>query len=200
MQTFLPFPSFRESAIHLDKQRLNKQITECLQLLRANVGNGGWNHHPVARMWKGYEAALIEYADEMYQYFVEIGGAASHKSMAQIVTEFAEYDTTPVMPPWLGDERLHSSHRSRLLHKGNLDTLRKRLRLLDKEPDKFCSEFFNTRLLLRDLKVAQCNSIHRWLDARGIHNFSNFYYYFNWAESPGDDYFWPDLTMLEVAA
>lgn len=35
MQTFLPYPDFRQSAKVLDRARLGKQRVECLQLARA---------------------------------------------------------------------------------------------------------------------------------------------------------------------
>lgn len=49
MQTFLPYPSFAESARVLDRQRLGKQRVEVLQLLRALTGQTkGWANHPAA--------------------------------------------------------------------------------------------------------------------------------------------------------
>jgi hypothetical protein len=63
MQTFLPSPSFRESAQCLDNKRLVKQILECGQILGAldpkayeiifmkpKTGSG-WTNHPAVRMW-----------------------------------------------------------------------------------------------------------------------------------------------------
>lgn len=48
MQTFLPYPSFVESAKCLDRQRLGKQRVEVLQLLKALLVPGsGWGNHPV---------------------------------------------------------------------------------------------------------------------------------------------------------
>ena len=62
MQTFLPYPSFVDSASVLDVPRLGKQRVETLQLLRANTVPGyGWRHHPAAKMWAGYLPALVSY-------------------------------------------------------------------------------------------------------------------------------------------
>ncbi|TMR24154.1 hypothetical protein ETD86_05390 [Nonomuraea turkmeniaca] len=59
MQTFLPYPDFAASAAVLDPLRLDKQRVEALQILRAlTVSEYGWRHHPVVKMWAGYEAAL----------------------------------------------------------------------------------------------------------------------------------------------
>lgn len=47
MQTFLPFPSFIESARVLDNKRLCKQRVECLQILKAlHDPSYGWQNHP----------------------------------------------------------------------------------------------------------------------------------------------------------
>lgn len=65
MQTFLPFPSKRESLDALDNKRLNKQILECYQILNILTGNSNsnaWRNHPAVLMWEGAEAELYCYA------------------------------------------------------------------------------------------------------------------------------------------
>ena len=62
MQTFLPFPSFEESAASLDYRRLGKQRLEAWQILKALRGEArGWAGHPAVRMWRGHEASLARY-------------------------------------------------------------------------------------------------------------------------------------------
>jgi hypothetical protein len=90
MQTFLPSPSFAESAAALDRQRLGKQRVETLQILQVLTGHRlvssarppgatramplpreewrvepvasrGWSHHPAVLMWRGHLAALGAY-------------------------------------------------------------------------------------------------------------------------------------------
>ena len=64
MQTFLPYPSFAESAACLDSKRLGKQRVEALQIWNIVSGKrstGGWINHPATKMWRGYEKALTEY-------------------------------------------------------------------------------------------------------------------------------------------
>ena len=60
MQTFLPYKSFRKTALCLDNKRLGKQRVETLQILRALTGyynqSGAWLNHPAVKMWRGYEA------------------------------------------------------------------------------------------------------------------------------------------------
>ncbi|GAA1615064.1 MSMEG_6728 family protein [Nonomuraea maheshkhaliensis] len=128
MQTFLPFPDFAASAAVLDPLRLGKQRVETLQILRAlTVPGYGWRHHPVVKMWAGYEEALVRYGLEMCRHWCSLGRADTCANT--MTTELALLRGTPVvraqaelaaageLPPWLGDEKLHLSHRSALLRK-----------------------------------------------------------------------------------
>lgn len=125
MQTFLPVPSFSDSAQILDYRRLGKQRLECKQLLGAlgykiiegdlratpPSGAGGWANHPAARMWKGYEVALAEYHTIMVLEWIRRG---YNNTMDYLdVTKARIFQN----PPWLGDEPFHASHRSNLLRK-----------------------------------------------------------------------------------
>ena len=120
MQTFLPYPSFVDSASVLDVPRLGKQRVETLQLLRANTVPGyGWRHHPAAKMWAGYLPALVSYGLAMTDAWTAGGRADTVRGQ---LLEFApEVDGIGQdqieMPPWLGDEAFHLSHRSNLVRK-----------------------------------------------------------------------------------
>ena len=123
MQTFLPDADFAESARLLDERRLGKQRPEALQVLRALVVPGyGWRHHPAAAMWRGYEEAVATYGVAICAEWTRHGHADS--CAAQIVTALGSTPRSqPVLqregelPPWLGDQRFHLSHRSALVRK-----------------------------------------------------------------------------------
>jgi hypothetical protein len=128
MQTFLPYPDFRASALTLDRRRLGKQRVEALQVLRGLVVPGyGWRHHPAVRMWAGYEEALVRYGLDVCAVWREQGHQDS--CAATLVADLlAFHPGTQVrpqatlreaaeLPPWLGDDRFHRSHRSALLRK-----------------------------------------------------------------------------------
>jgi len=127
MQTFLPYPSFIDSARCLDSKRLGKQRVEAKQILLAlgvcvgeHHGNpmSSWRNHPAVRMWEGHENWLAIYAvdvcsewrrrgfnDTLYDQFVAVrwrlvGGFGFKRR-----------------PRWIGDEAFHASHRSNLLRK-----------------------------------------------------------------------------------
>lgn len=120
MQTFLPYPSFIESAAVLDLPRLGKQRVETLQLLRANTVPGyGWQHHPATKMWHGHLPALVSYGLAMTDRWIALGRPDTVRGQ---LLEFApEVDGVPQseldLPPWIGDEAFHLAHRSNLVRK-----------------------------------------------------------------------------------
>lgn len=109
MQTFLPYPDFEKSAKVLDFKRLGKQRGEALTIIRAiEVGNG-WSNHPATKMWVGYTRALKLYHNTIIREWIDRGYENN--------MDLYEVGDTFEFPPWLGDERLHRSHRSNLLRK-----------------------------------------------------------------------------------
>ena len=113
MQTFLPYSDFVLTARLLDSKRLGKQRVEALQVHNIVSGKrttGGWLNHPAVVMWRGYAGALTMYHDIMLNEWLRRG---YNNTMTHLYTGNESYK----MPPWLGDERLHSSHRSNLLRK-----------------------------------------------------------------------------------
>ena len=122
MQTFLPYPSFRESARVLDPRRLNKQITEVKQLLVALRDGGAWVNHPAARMWRGYEPALWLYGFWMYNEWRQRwtrgarGGKIDHRAGDWLMDNILSLSAPP-LPDWLYNDDLHASYRGLLLYK-----------------------------------------------------------------------------------
>src|SRR3954447_10783586 len=128
MQTFLPYADFERTARSLDQRRLGKQRVEAMQLLNAlTVPGHGWRHHPAAHMWRGDEEALVRYCLEVGKVWCELGHAdtvatkiadALHERLGvDRVREQDELADAGDLPPWLGDEAVHRSHRSALLRK-----------------------------------------------------------------------------------
>ncbi len=128
MQTFVPYPDMRRSAEVLDDRRLGKQRVEALQIIRAlTYETYGWKHHPAVLMWQGYEEALGAYAVEVCREWCRRGHADTCE--ATILDDLgnagipvpprpqSELAGAGALPPWLGDEALHASHRSSLLRK-----------------------------------------------------------------------------------
>ena len=124
MQTFLPYASFIETAQCLDNLRLVNQC--CNESVR--LYQGKWPNHPAAKMWANHKYALARYnhalAAEWYARRVAKGGHGVAEAALrwklfwhqQIDTLLAEGADTS-MPPWLGDKRVHTTHRACLLAK-----------------------------------------------------------------------------------
>lgn len=116
MQTFLPYPSFTASAKVLDMKRLGKQRVECKQIINAlEDPSKGWQHHPATAMWRDYPAALAVYGMTVCEEWISRGYKDSLLPFFE--GRVARSKTWPHMPPWIGDEAFHLSHRSNLLRK-----------------------------------------------------------------------------------
>lgn len=114
MQTFLAYPDFAQSAAVMDRARLGKQRVECYQILRAITDPSyGWQNHPAVKMWRGHTAYLALYGMYICEEWIRRGYKDTCRD--KIVPYLNSPDDTP--PPWLGDERVHSSHRANLLRK-----------------------------------------------------------------------------------
>lgn len=57
-----------ETAKALDRKRLNKQIIECQQILKALNGAKSWSNHPCVLQYRGYEEWLNFYLDCLFYY------------------------------------------------------------------------------------------------------------------------------------
>lgn len=124
MQTFLPFADFDRSAAALDSVRLGKQRVETLQVMRAlTIPGYGWRHHPVVKMWRGHRPALMAYQDAVCDEWERRGHADTCRPKTLVELDVVAADAKRyragdiVVPPWVGDEAFHRSHRSNLLRK-----------------------------------------------------------------------------------
>lgn len=131
VQTFLPYADFTATAEVLDDRRLGKQRVEAIQVLRAtSIDDYGWRHHPAAKMWRGYEEALVRYGLEICDRWCSTGRADTcAATLRQDLVRFTGVETirsqaalaeAGELPPWLGDPAFHLSHRSALLRKDPL--------------------------------------------------------------------------------
>ena len=127
MQTFLPYPDFAASAAALDTRRLGKQRVEALQVLRAITWpTYGWKRHPTVRMWAAHPEAVAAYGLAVCDEWVARGYADT--CARTISTDLATAGLAPPrsqselarldrLPSWLGEPRLHDSHRAALVRK-----------------------------------------------------------------------------------
>lgn len=121
MQTFLPYPSFTQSAQALDYKRLGKQRVEAMQIIKAITGEKtlkgksykGWVKHPCSVMWKNYVPALKRYHNVMIDEWVYRGYENSMKKYPDNEVS----DLVVDLPYWFGDKDFHKSHKANLLRK-----------------------------------------------------------------------------------
>lgn len=115
MQTFLPYANFKKSAEVLDRQRLGKQRVECLQILNALTGKTkGWVNHPVTKMWRGYEQALIHYGIAICTEWKSRG----YKDTCQEKIEaMLPVETDYKLPSFIGKYSFHQAMQSNLVRK-----------------------------------------------------------------------------------
>lgn len=120
MQTFLPYECFQSSAKVLDQKRLGKQRVEVLQLLNStkklnnNEPVRGWKNHPCRKMWHKYQNALVQYGLAICTEWISRG--YNDTCLEKILAHYNSKEPT-IMPEWLGDEKLHLSHKSMLIQK-----------------------------------------------------------------------------------
>ena len=124
MQVFIPYKDYEQSLASLDSQRLNKQALETTQLLdimfdlptKTGKERTGWLSHPALLAWKQNPGALIEY---LICNIKELENRnMSPENYLEKLKIYRKFTTNTDAPIWLGDERIHSSHRVRLLQKG----------------------------------------------------------------------------------
>lgn len=87
---------------------------QCPMCRAEGVRARAWSNHPATRMWRGYTNTLINYCWDMCDEWRRRG---FDDSVAQTVAHFVQHSEPGLIPPWLGDERLHASHRAALLYK-----------------------------------------------------------------------------------
>lgn len=144
VQTFMPYPSFTESAQVLDLARLGDQRIRALEILEVLTGNsvvssrrlegGGamslsgehWHlqarrdqnclQHPVVLMWNGYLQALLDYQRAICCEWIRRGNQDTVWEKSQFLVTASGLSFDPIrIPPWWGSRRLHAAHRAELL-------------------------------------------------------------------------------------
>lgn len=112
MQTFLPYPDFKDTFKSLDYRRLGKQRLEALEIYKILAFNkpSRWANHSAVKMWDGYTVALAKYYNMCLDEWI---GRGYKNSM-----EYLEYSEDDLVMPWyINNDDFHRSMRSRLIQK-----------------------------------------------------------------------------------
>jgi len=185
MQTFLPSPDYSLSAKYLDNLRLNKQILEGCQIYRTLMIGSRWKNHPAVKMWEYHQNALHDYILACHNEWFKNRKRRFHKAFTNLISEFnlgsPLYSNRSFLSIRCFPDSFYSSHRSILLLKGEVDRVRKRLRLAKLPIPKDLRTFHYEELLELE------DSIPENID-RG----RNWYLQFNWIEKPNHVCEWPN--------
>lgn len=114
MQVFVVGEKPFETAVVLDKRRLNKQIVECGQILSAIEGKSkGWRNHPVVEMYRNNIGYLKTYLSVLKEY--KNGNLAKAKELSdempcEMLPKFfcTEYFANMKSRLFTKDEKLYS--------------------------------------------------------------------------------------------
>lgn len=117
MQSFLPYPSFTESAKVLDYRRLGKMRIETKQIYLALTDKSyGWQNHPAVLQWKGYEVCLLMYGIAICEEWIKRGYEDNQLNWFKERLSLLSKDTIKI-PDWLNNPKFHVSHQSNLIRK-----------------------------------------------------------------------------------
>ena len=192
MQTFLVSADFIKSATYLDNKRLIKQSLESRQILNTLCGwSDGWKAHPCVNQWKNYISALICYGLAINTEIVRRGFKDNSTEFNKYLDFVKQNNLKEESPSWIHNEAITSSHRSRLICKGEIDVLcdaiKKHFKF--KKIDVWCKAQFG--LTKNQLRYNHVPILSRICVGQNLKIKENHYNKFGWTDDPSKDYVWP---------
>lgn len=197
MQTFLTSYDLTANAKVLDNKRLYKQFLEGYQILNVLITNKkAWSNHPAVKQWKGYERSLFTYITSIFDECRHRGIALNSTLFSRSVSLITNFEIVNGVddrnPPWWGRPEIISSHRSRLLCKGEIDSIcagLKKAHSIKKLDDWLKVRLKKTK---NQLKYSDIPTLKSWLTSAEIQSLSkNHYAQFGWTDNPAAEYVWP---------
>ena len=122
MIAWSPYPNFAVSAHVLSATHLGRQLGDCttmISILSGALPGGTHRYDRSLDMWRGKERSLCTYTDAIVRelrrrgYYEDLKSPLEDADLWQIPKDWLEQKNT--MPPWVGEESLHASHRATLL-------------------------------------------------------------------------------------
>lgn len=89
-------------------------------VLSGSLPGGGHRFDSTVQMWEGHERALCLYTDSVVRelqrrgYYEELRSPLEDSQLWQLPEAWAE-QPEDMVPPWMGQERVHAAHRATLL-------------------------------------------------------------------------------------
>ena len=192
MQVFLPYNEYEQSIESLDDARLRKQCVEVFQILNAIKNRTGWANHPISKMFFNHTNSLVTYG--LYACLeAKDRGFKWEKNYDNIIS-FYKSNKSDDPPEWMGDQKLHDSHKSRLLEKGLFDVLCGRIKKHFKLRSINAWLKEELKLSKNQLKISNghLKYLKNIIDENNVSDYGmrNYYEQFNWNVKIGEPYFW----------
>lgn len=189
MHTWFPEDSVNGSVNCLDVDLLKQQVYDCTDIL-TRLELTRQEKHVLLAMWRGFAPFLGMFGATCAERCVTLD-----LDMSRHTDRFAEVLSQGVtVPPWMGCEDLHSSHRAQLLLRGERLEIRRRMKQHYQQSTSQVNKtlqswgFPNVHILRLD----QIEFIHEGLDKDGAEaQQRNHYAQFGWNERPAPDQYWP---------
>jgi hypothetical protein len=200
MQTFLVTYDLAENAKYLDSKRLFKQLLECKQILSVILEKKkAWSNHPAILQWKATPYALYLYTHKIWLECLARKVAVNSKLFEQCTELVDDWlnstqdlnlpELIKIKPEWWGRDDIISSHRSRLLCKGLIDSYCDAIKtnLKVKSIDKWLkTKLGKTKNQLKYEDIIYLSKICVTFEIG-----PNYYGKFGWTDNPSNPYIWP---------
>lgn len=193
MQTFLSSYDLQNNARALDDKRLFKQLLEGYQILKTLTTGKGWVYHPAVVQWKNHELALLDYIEIIWKE-CQKREIAPESQLYFKSTQLAsgKNSSSKDKPSWWGREDIISSHRGRLICKGEIDVIcngikkSKKIRSINTWLKTNFKKDKN-QLRYEDIPILKSHLTNQEIQLLS----SNHYRQFNWTEIGNEQYVWP---------
>ena len=197
MNTFLIDYDLSKNFTYLDEKRLFKQLLESYQILNTLVNNKkSWSNHPAVKQWHGHEKHLFSYIYSCQHECIKRNIAPESKIFGNALSLFSKIMDSINQPPpiWWGREDIINSHKSRLLCKGEIDSLCAAIKskLKIKNLNNWIKERFDGKEK-NQLKYKDINILNNYVVLADAQEFvkPNHYAQFGWTTPYNLEYIWP---------
>lgn len=113
VQLLLPYNDFTQSVKILDDDRLRRQRSDVMTLLRAMTDSEHRNHHhPCCRMWRTHGYWVVQYGLAASAEWMARGN--TDNTLGELMAWMQDFPAS-AKPEWFGDHDLHRSHQSYLV-------------------------------------------------------------------------------------
>ena len=168
-------------------------MVEGYQILKTLVTGKGWIHHPAVLQWTNHELALYEYIGTIWEECKRRNIAPESQlyfKSTKLTIKLSP--STKENPKWWGREDIISSHRGRLICKGEIDVICAGIKKSKKIRSINDWLKINFKKDKNQMRYEDIPALKSYLTNKEIQSLSpNHYLQFNWKEIGNEQYVWP---------